>query len=719
MPFKKTAQAVMTEPLLKSSDWEKMYGDRAFRSCALDGDHPFCKTASLKTAADSSKYLLSHCTIMASVQTEEEPFDYLIKPETSHLVNNNDDAWTNEVLKLSHRSFVGAFNFVEHFQNSKYAKGHILDAVLRKINIAEGGQIWVYFCDILVATDVTHEKLVDDIRSGRVRYLSMGCVTDLVICSYCGGHVTDANTYCNHLSFQKGTFLADDDGIPRRIAELCFPSPTRIVMQDGSRKAIKDVREGDRIITHTGKIQTVTKKYVRPFSGDLTVLDIQGLPQKLASTPKHPYWVMTPRDKCTCGCGQALPPKYVFGRKEYGRAFLQGHNLSLAAAVAPAVVPTVVPKFEFKEAQCIKQGDIVALPIPSETFTPSDTDETRAEILGWFLAEGSYLKYKKDRVGVSFTLNDKDEQQYALRIKTALETAFPPEFWTGSKRRTKSARVHSYPRPEGGRKLVVCYSNKAASRWLYRHASEYAGHKKLSAGVLLWDQKLQRIMLAAYVHGDGTVDSFARHSASSVSETLISQMQLVSARCGVWSRRQVIFDGKAVQLEEVVGKDQLRDNSNFRPLHTLHFQPCEETTGIFQMTEQKERGIGQKWRKQDNCMLYHVTGVGQKFYEGDVHNIEVEGDNSYLVEGIAVHNCGHKTMPNGGVKFVEASWVATPAFPGAAKRNIVAEEWVGPRTRFTESASKSASFAKAASKGVSSELSDTLLDADFRGGSRR
>jgi hypothetical protein len=220
--FTKTATAVLQQPRLSVGDWEKMYGDRAFRGCHIDKDHPFCKVASMrKFAADTSKYVLSHCTIMASVMTEPDPFDYLIKPECSHLVNNNDDAWTNEVLKLSHRSFVGAFNFVEHFQNSKYAKGHILDTVLRKVNVAEGGAVWVYFCDILVATDITHEKLVSDIREGKVRYLSMGCVTDLVICSYCGAHVTDASTYCNHLQFQKGTFLADDDGVPRRIAELC------------------------------------------------------------------------------------------------------------------------------------------------------------------------------------------------------------------------------------------------------------------------------------------------------------------------------------------------------------------------------------------------------------------------------------------------------------------------------------------------------------------
>jgi hypothetical protein len=209
--FKKYANARIEDPILSLQDWASIYGRNTFGQ----------KTASTKKiAAESSKYLLSHCTIMSSVMVEEDPYDYLIKPECSHLVNNNDDAWTNEVLKLSHKSFVGAFNFVEHYQNSAHAKGHILDAQLRKINIAPPA-CWVYFCDILVATDLSHTQLVTDIRNEKVRYLSMGCVTDLVICSYCGTRVIDANTYCNHLAFQKGMFLADEDGVPRRIAELC------------------------------------------------------------------------------------------------------------------------------------------------------------------------------------------------------------------------------------------------------------------------------------------------------------------------------------------------------------------------------------------------------------------------------------------------------------------------------------------------------------------
>jgi hypothetical protein len=210
---KKYAAAGIEEPSVNIRDWERMHvGVPVFSRV---------KTASLnKLAATNTRYLLTHCTIMSSVQTEEEPEDHLIKPECSHLVNNNDDAWTNEVLKLSHKSFVGAFNFVEHFQNSKYAKGHILDAVLRPVKVGDEG-VHVYYCDILVATDLAHDKLVNDIRENKVRYLSMGCVTDLVICSYCGARVNDQGAYCNHLAFQKGTFIPDDSGTYRRVAELC------------------------------------------------------------------------------------------------------------------------------------------------------------------------------------------------------------------------------------------------------------------------------------------------------------------------------------------------------------------------------------------------------------------------------------------------------------------------------------------------------------------
>lgn len=205
--MKFATSATLTDPVFSMSDWQKLHGKNAF---------------GVKKAAafpNTSRYLLSHCTIMSSVMTEPAPHDYLIKPECSYLVNNNDDAWSNEVLELSHRTFVGGFNFVEHYQNTQASKGHIVDSILRKIHITP--DIWVYFCDILVATELIHTDLIAKIRSGEIKYLSMGCVTDLVTCTYCGHQVTDQTEPCFHLVFQKGHFMPDDDGVPRRIAELC------------------------------------------------------------------------------------------------------------------------------------------------------------------------------------------------------------------------------------------------------------------------------------------------------------------------------------------------------------------------------------------------------------------------------------------------------------------------------------------------------------------
>ncbi len=257
MPFTKIANATLLEPTIAPDDWIKLHGKHVFGHKSASGS---AAAAMFKKSADTSKYLLSHCTIMASVMVEADPYDYLIKPECSHLVNNNDDAWTNEVLKLSHSSFVGAFNFVEHFQNSKYAKGHILDAILRKIKLNGDGSVWVYFCDILVATDLGHEKLIDDIRSEKVKYLSMGCVTDLVICSYCGARVTDQNTYCNHLSYQKGMFLTDDEGIARRVAELCGHK----TMPNGGVKFVEASWVATPAFPGAAKRNTVAEEWVGP-----------------------------------------------------------------------------------------------------------------------------------------------------------------------------------------------------------------------------------------------------------------------------------------------------------------------------------------------------------------------------------------------------------------------------------------------------------------------
>jgi hypothetical protein len=123
----------------------------------------------------------------------------------------------------------------------------------------------------------------------------------------------------------------------------------------------------------------------------------------------------------------------------------------------------------------------------------------------------------------------------------------------------------------------------------------------------------------------------------------------------------------------------------------------------------------------DDFILRPVTSVEGLQYEGWVFDLEVEEDHSYLVNGVAVHNCnvaftlctrcgnvasdetelcrhikhekgnkfldilgqqrtaaeicGHVSEVSSN-RFIEASWVANPAFKGAVVRNILSAEEV-------------------------------------------
>ena len=182
-------------------------------------------------------YLLTHCTIIASVEVEDAPKpvhftsektrkefeklegckDYYITPETTKYINSNGDAWSKQLLKQSYKTFIGSENYVEHVQDPKLSKGKILDAALREV---DGGKS--LFVDILVATNKKHDDLVRKITSGKLTTLSMGAVVGFTICTECGRVATDSTELCDHIQYLKrNSFISENDGKKRSVAELC------------------------------------------------------------------------------------------------------------------------------------------------------------------------------------------------------------------------------------------------------------------------------------------------------------------------------------------------------------------------------------------------------------------------------------------------------------------------------------------------------------------
>lgn len=228
MAFMKYASALLMSPSISQRGWKKV------RTASMKAGGNLVHQAEniFGQKFDPSKYLLSHCTIVASVDVDEvanvkmgsvqeggktinrKYSNYYITPQTSKYVNNNGDSWSREVLLKSYKTFIGSHNFQEHVQIEDLSKGRIIDAVARDI----GESIYI---DILVATDRQHTQLVEDIESGKMATLSMGCTVEATICSQCGNVAVDETDMCDHIKYAKLNKFFDKSGNQRVVAELC------------------------------------------------------------------------------------------------------------------------------------------------------------------------------------------------------------------------------------------------------------------------------------------------------------------------------------------------------------------------------------------------------------------------------------------------------------------------------------------------------------------
>jgi len=70
----------------------------------------------------------------------------------------------------------------------------------------------------------------------------------------------------------------------------CVPPSTPITTIDGA-KPMSEIRVGDRVLTHTGKFQKVTRLFTRSYTGKMYTFRTLGNPEPLTTTEDHPILV--------------------------------------------------------------------------------------------------------------------------------------------------------------------------------------------------------------------------------------------------------------------------------------------------------------------------------------------------------------------------------------------------------------------------------------------
>ena len=535
----KQGNAVVTTPIVDPGKWleKKVPASRV-------------KIANSKIAAfDPSKWLLSHVTIIASVDVDiadsgkckKNQYNYLIKPEYSLFVNNNGDSWERDLLKGCYKTFLGADNF-------------------------------------------------------------------------------------------------------------CFAGGTRVLMADGTYKPIDFVVKGDRVINRKGEIGTVTNTFERETNDIYEIKSTSIMSRSLFVSGNHPFWMFHARETCPkTGRPNIFEANKSFSSLDEFVGFSVGVHRAKGEYFESGMQPV------WKEAKDIDfNRDFLTKPVSSVEIECDEINENRAELIGWFLAEGSYTNnniFSDKESGIQFSLGN-EEQDIAERLKGLLAKEFGEFFRIDCEPRV-------YETESGSINLFLC--NAKVAEFFFNWCGKYSWAKKLNEQAMWLPKKLQAIILSSCLNGDGCGKVKNRgYSIELKSKDLIQQLMGISWRLGtqpVYKETGVLkrysscemLDGFEVYVEPDTGKRS-------RPGYLLRYTTTDSSR-LYELCnklqENIKAGSGRKTHTfktlDGEWMLSKGKKVTKFLFDTDtsikVYNIEVDNDNSYVVEGVCVHNCEHVQIP--------------------------------------------------------------------------
>lgn len=253
--------------------------------------------------------------------------------------------------------------------------------------------------------------------------------------------------------------------------------------------------------------------------------------------------------------------------------------------------------YSWKPAKEIAPGDWLVTP-RMDARQPPIISAAMAKVIAWYATEGNVSGN-----AVHFSIGA-HEPDYVADLLGAL---------TECGRQATVVDVHGVTR--------ISVNDVALADFLVAQCGSLAHHKRLPLGLLRGNEQ---VVWDTLFKGDGHIQQRVGRSLRfcylCVSEGLLHQVVILGAALGyagkIGSRpaRQDLIEGRTVNCREGYQVQLGRNESHWN----------------------KANG---KTRSAKNGMLGRVRAVSTEEYSGPVHNIEVAGDHSYVVNGRAVHNC--------------------------------------------------------------------------------
>ena len=382
---------------------------------------------------------------------------------------------------------------------------------------------------------------------------------------------------------------------------FCLTPDTKIVTKSGLVD-IETIKVGDEVLTHRGRWRKVTEVITNPSYGSLCEIEIKGA-KTLRATANHPLYLASYRGERSSArklleldfvpAGEVIP---------WGRVTEKCHSVSYPILDIENPESSLDLEQFFTKIRIgwkIKDRRVTSNDPRRQSFPTSiGLSHRLAYMIGLYIAEG----HISSRTVVNWTFHEDEEPTLAAEVVSTLNDLFGLE-------------ASIYRHSDWGKVCrVICRSEFLAD--FLRSCGEGSLNKKIPDWA--WNSSLSFLenILLGWLAGDGSEDNRSV-SGDTVSLNLAWQMFFIA-----------ISTGRKASIKERIRRDGYIQGRKVRQrnIYTVSWQTEYDRPGSYRLEEAVLTRPIRKITTDNN-------------YSGNLYNLEVEEDHSYVTESGAVHNC--------------------------------------------------------------------------------
>ena len=373
----------------------------------------------------------------------------------------------------------------------------------------------------------------------------------------------------------------------------CLRRGTKVITSEGYEKNIEDIKVGDYVLTHKGRYRKVVRTYVNKAE-EMIKIETPGHIHDLIITPNHE--ILTYK-----GVSQ------YYMRKKGIEKYIEPRWIA---------------------SGLLKEGDYVLLPSNSEG-TRRFSDE-KAWLIGAYLGDGC-IKVRK-------TISDGIHYYLSYTLDTDEERLLKNYIYSIEKETGNSPRVYNSVNNKTGSswKTVTIHRGTLGSE-IFNLCGKNLENKHLPERYLELTRRERLMILAGLWATDGSVFQNGKMKWSSASYSLFCQVKTLVSSLG-------IYYGEFIDATRSNDKEYgSYSKGKLYSIQTSYTDAKELLDILVEMGTCKyiPKDEGHKRYPLNKCgwSLYKIKKISRFTTDEEVYNLEVEDDNSYIANGITVHNC--------------------------------------------------------------------------------